>query len=407
MRSPCFAALSALVVAGSPALSEQNCNYSHAVQSGETLSLIAELAYGDRSLYPLIHEANLATIGPRPEALRAGSVLAIPCPDGGFTPVSADISSLQVPRTVPEPVGEEVAAAEPEPEEPLVLEPLMTTEALAGILGDPRLQVVDLRREGDDVDFGYIPGSLALSFDQWRGPGDNPGAPPSDADLSRLLGAAGLDPERPTVIVAAKDHVMHFARGAFVYWILKSAGFTELALLDGGGARWAAEGRAIDYGPAIPEPREVSVELATTWRATPLEVAAIATGQMEGALLDGRPAGFFRKEQEGGVVVPSTIHGARNLEGMQTHRAAMIEESGLRELEVLDRLKNVDVAWEEIPVINFCSDGTLSAVNWFYASEVAGIANVKLYPESIRGWAASGNPVAVGTLSERLYDRAN
>ncbi|QPH53541.1 rhodanese-like domain-containing protein [Pontivivens ytuae] len=406
MRSPCFAVLSAFVAAGSPALAEQNCNYSHPVQSGETLSLIAFQAYGDRTLYPLIHEANMAVIGPRPELLRVGAVLAIPCLDDEFTPVSADISSLQVPEVAPPPV-EEVVVAEPEPEAPLTLEPLMTTEALAGILGDPRLQIVDLRREGDGVEFGYIPGSLALSFDQWRGPGDNPGAPPSDAALSQILSEAGLDPERPTVIVAAKDHVMHFARGAFVYWILKSAGFTELALLEGGGARWASEGRTIDYGSAVPQPQEVSVTLATTWRATPLEVAAIATGQMEGALLDGRPAGFFRPEQEGGVVVPSTIHGAQNLEGMQTHRAAMIEESGLRELEVLDRLKNVDVAWEEIPVVNFCSDGTLSAVNWFYASEVAGIANVKLYPESIKGWAASGNPVAVGTLSERLYDMAN
>ena len=42
----------------------------------------------------------------------------------------------------------------------------------------------------------------------------------------------------------------------------------------------------------------------------------------------------------------------------------------------------------------------LGALNWFYASEVAGIENVKLYPESVTGWLADGGVLAAPATQE-------
>ena len=281
------------------------------------------------------------------------------------------------------------------------INPLMEGLDLLAVLDRPDVQIVDLRMDKDKLDIGFVPGAVHVPFSLWRGPKDDPGRPPTDAALSQILSDAGLRPDLPTVLLPAKDHVMHFARASYAYWLLKSAGFERLGILDGGSQRWANSGFETRTGPARARPAPVLVTLADTWRANALEVAAVASGQREGALIDARPEGIFRR-QKAGVLVPSTLHGAQNMESIELHAATFGDEDPT--LSVLSRLKEQRVDWENVPVINFCSDGTLGAVNWFYASEVVGIGNVKLFPESIRGWQGDGNPVTIGTLGERLAD---
>ena len=69
-------------------------------------------------------------------------------------------------------------------------------------------------------------------------------------------------------------------------------------------------------------------------------------------------------------------------------------------LSVLEQLKGANVNWENETVVSFCDTGELGALNWFYASEVSGIRNVKLYPESARGWKASGRPLVIPETSD-------
>ena len=49
------------------------------------------------------------------------------------------------------------------------------------------------------------------------------------------------------------------------------------------------------------------------------------------------------------------------------------------------------------PVVTFCHVGELGALNWFYASELAALPNIKLYPESINGWQHAGGSLAIAT----------
>lgn len=57
----------------------------YTVQSGDSLSKIAQLFYGDGSepSWRKVYEANQATIGPNPANLQVGMVLAIPAKEGG------------------------------------------------------------------------------------------------------------------------------------------------------------------------------------------------------------------------------------------------------------------------------------------------------------------------------------
>jgi hypothetical protein len=57
------------------------CGSAYVVQSGDTLSRLAERAYGDPLLYGFIADANWDLIGGDPERVAVGMSLAIPCVD--------------------------------------------------------------------------------------------------------------------------------------------------------------------------------------------------------------------------------------------------------------------------------------------------------------------------------------
>ena len=94
---------------------------------------------------------------------------------------------------------------------------------------------------------------------------------------------------------------------------------------------------------------------------------------------------------------PITLPGAVSISGpaaFSTYKAAASDVS------VLERLKGSDVNWETDPIVNFCDTGEIGALNWFYASELSGIKNVKLYPESSHGWKQEGHDLAPGQVIE-------
>ena len=50
----------------------------YTVQSGDSLSKIAQRFYGSQNTYPKIHYSNLQTIGPNANVIRPGQKLYIP-----------------------------------------------------------------------------------------------------------------------------------------------------------------------------------------------------------------------------------------------------------------------------------------------------------------------------------------
>jgi thiosulfate/3-mercaptopyruvate sulfurtransferase len=111
-------------------------------------------------------------------------------------------------------------------------------------------------------------------------------------DLFRRL---GLEPNRPVVVYSAGDQLDIDA--TFVCWILASAGAGRVYLLDGGYARWEAEGRPVTQH----YPRFAAGGTAFSSRSFQPPVASLedvrsaALGLSSALLVDARPA-----EQYGG-----------------------------------------------------------------------------------------------------------
>lgn len=90
------------VLAGASAAHAQDtCGGTYRVQSGDSLSLIADRMYKDAGMWTAIHNNNLATIGQSPDRIRVGMKLTLTClnglpaglPDG--TPVEAVTRAAQ------------------------------------------------------------------------------------------------------------------------------------------------------------------------------------------------------------------------------------------------------------------------------------------------------------------------
>ena len=137
---------------------------------------------------------------------------------------------------------------------------LVSTAWLADNLGDPDLRMFDVtvhlrpatpgpyRVESGRADYeaGHIPSAAFLDLGRDLSEPDAPTTftMPSLDRLARTLGAAGV--KRGGRVVAYTTTTPMWATR--LWWMLRSSGFDDVAVLDGGFAKWTAEGRAVETG---------------------------------------------------------------------------------------------------------------------------------------------------------------
>ncbi|QPH55776.1 sulfurtransferase [Pontivivens ytuae] len=270
-------------------------------------------------------------------------------------------------------------------EAPARMAPLITPTELADRLSTaPWPQVVDIREPEAELSLfsygtGHIPTSINVPFGEWRAVWADPLDLPSDAALSALIGGAGLVPERPVVIVHSSAARRNFGSAAWAYWMLKSAGFEDIAILDGGIRAWRDQGYAMSERPGRIVPIDLDLTLDRTWLATHADVNAVLRGESEAVLLDARPLWQIARRE--------SLPGSTLLNGI-----TLLEHEDGRagdEMSIFERIKNAQhVDWMS-DVITYCNNGTLAAIDWFMASEIAGIENVRIYGHALDGRAQS------------------
>ncbi|BBK44527.1 sulfurtransferase [Allostella vacuolata] len=150
--------------------------------------------------------------------------------------------------------------------------PLVTTEWLAQHLGDPGVRVFDCtlvtRPAPDGSDLisesgapayaaGHVPGAAHLDIQALSDPGQPfRYALPSPDRFAAAAGAAGIG-EGVRPVLYCRNHQLWAAR---IWMTLRHYGFEDALVLDGGWAKWTAEGRPADttphaHPPARFEPR--------------------------------------------------------------------------------------------------------------------------------------------------------
>ncbi|MCJ8139003.1 sulfurtransferase [Falsirhodobacter halotolerans] len=261
--------------------------------------------------------------------------------------------------------------------------PLVTPADLAAEGSAPL--ILDIRETGYEA--GHVPGAIPAPYGLFRGPAENPGALVPEEELESRLRALGVTLDRPVVVVHQGKDDSDFGAAARVYWTLKSSGVSQLAILNGGMNAWRDAGQPVQTEGVAPTPSTVDVTFSDQWLATRDEVDAIVAGDRTAHLIDARPTPFFDGAQaHPAAAKPGTLPLAQS-----------VPHSGF--FDGTPRLAGADTARDVAAeagigqgdeVVSFCNTGHWAATEWFALSEVAGLPNVKLYPESMVGYSQTG-----------------
>ena len=274
--------------------------------------------------------------------------------------------------------------------------PLVTTQWLADHLGADGLVVLDataLKVTGfNGVDAyvsgeeqylvdGHIPGAVfADLFEDFSDPeGEYPFSRPSAKHFERAAQAHGVDNDTAVVVYDTADAIW----AARLWWLFRSFDF-EVRVLDGGLAKWRAEGRPVDTGDVRPRRAgEFSAYPDETAWADKRDIEAVLAGDGDGAvLLCALPAREFAGEGSGalrlGHIPGSVSVPASQLIDGRTN--AYLRPEGLR--EVLG-----GVAAAESPIIAYCRSG-IASTSGALALRLLGRTDVKVYDASLNEWVA-------------------
>jgi thiosulfate/3-mercaptopyruvate sulfurtransferase len=268
----------------------------------------------------------------------------------------------------------------------LAFNTLVSPAELAAHLGEWR--VFDCRHDLAQPDLGerqyreaHIPGALFAHLDRdLSGPknGRNGRHPlPAPDIFGAWLASQGV---RDTDQIVCYD-AANGAMAARLWWLLRWVGHDAVAVLDGGFARWSAEGRPVDAQIPQPRPAEFTVRLRAEMS---VPVDAIAKTLRSRVLLDARAPARYRGEQEPIDPVAGRIPGALNRFNMDNVR-------GNGQFKAAEELR---AAFEQVlagrapgEVVNYCGSGVAACHN-LLAMEVAGLPGGKLFAGSWSEWIA-------------------
>jgi thiosulfate/3-mercaptopyruvate sulfurtransferase len=188
-------------------------------------------------------------------------------------------------------------------------------------------------------------------------------------------------------VVVAYDNSGNMA-AARAWWMLRSAGFPDVHLLDGGLAGWQGAGLPLESGPVEAVPGDVSF---TGAGMAAIDLAAAAGWAGTGILLDARAGERYRGEFE--PVDPRAGHIPGALSAPTTEN---LDGSGrfLPPAELRRRFEALGIRGD-VPVAVYCGSG-VTAAHEVAALEIAGF-RAALYPGSFSEWSNSPDlPVVTG-----------
>lgn len=281
---------------------------------------------------------------------------------------------------------------------------IISATELQSLLGQENVVVVDCRHDLMDANFGtkayqegHIAGAVFANLDQDLS-GSKVGADgqfrgrhplPNQDDLILNLRRWGI--HNDTQVIAYDAHGGMFA--ARLWWLLRSIGHANVAVLDGGLGAWTTAGFAIET--AIPSPVQGSISVrATLTRQVDVQQVLANLSSPAGQRLqvvDARAADRFRGENETIDPVGGHIPGAVN----RFFKDNLQADGRFKSATEL-RAEWSQKFTEPAQAIMQCGSGVTACHN-LLALEIAGMSGAALYPGSWSEWCADASrPLAVG-----------
>ena len=276
---------------------------------------------------------------------------------------------------------------------------LISTAALASHIDDPAFAIVDCRYKLDDANWGereygasHVPGAIYADLGgDMAGPrnGTNGRHPlPDPHTLAHTFGRLGIA-SGVQVVAYDQENGIYASR---LWWMLRWLGHDAAAVLDGGFAKWTAEGRPTKTGAEHREPREF---VAAPRADMSVDVGQVASrlGTSEWRLVDARAPERYRGDSEPIDKTPGHIPGAAN-HFFQWN----LDDHGLfrtpEELRARVKASLGEVSADRL--VCYCGSGVTACHN-LLALEHAGLKGARLYAGSWSEWSSDpSRPVEKG-----------
>jgi thiosulfate/3-mercaptopyruvate sulfurtransferase len=270
---------------------------------------------------------------------------------------------------------------------------LVSTGWLADRLDDPDLRIFDatvhlrpatpgpytIESGRPDYEAAHIPGAGFADLVRDLSNTDVPlpfTMPPVDR-LAKALGALGIG--RGSRVVAYATTMPMWATR--LWWMLRSCGFDDVAVLDGGFAKWQAEGRPVESGARNYPPAELSLTARPgAWADKQAVLAAIGDGAV--CTINALAPSVHRGDAPTNYGRKGHIAGSTNV----PYAALLAEDGTYRSDAELRSLFDAVGAFARPRVICYCGGG-ISATMDALALTRLGHPAISVYDGSMTEWS--------------------
>jgi thiosulfate/3-mercaptopyruvate sulfurtransferase len=265
-------------------------------------------------------------------------------------------------------------------------ERLVSTDWLQAHLGTPGLVVVESDEDVLLYETGHIPGSVKID---WHTDLNDPVERDyiDGEGFAKLLGSKGITRDSTVVIYGDKNNWW----AAYALWVFTLFGHEDVRLLDGGRAKWEAEGR--EYTTSVPTPAAVDYPVVERNDAPIRAYKDDVLAHFGNPLVDVRSPEEFSGERttapaypEEGALRAGHIPSAQNVPWGK----AAADDGTFRSLDELNSLYRDGAGLKDgDSVIAYCRIGERSSHTWFVLTHLLGFEGVRNYDGSWTEWGSA------------------
>ncbi|MBX6364923.1 MAG: sulfurtransferase [Gemmatimonadetes bacterium] len=271
-------------------------------------------------------------------------------------------------------------------------EVLVSTDWVAEHLNDPGVRLIECDEDILLYDIGHIPGAVKVD---WVADLNDPLTRDfvQREPFQQLLRRLGINDDTTIVLYGDKNNWW----ATYAFWVFQLFGLDKLRIMDGGRARWEAEGRPLTTEVPTFPPGNITVGERNDAPIRAFRDQVRQLVERRGQLVDVRSPEEYRGERlhmpdypNEGALRGGHIPGARNVPwgravNPETHTFRTADE--LRAIYEDEKKLNPS---EE--VVAYCRIGERSSHTWFVLKYLLGYPNVRNYDGS---WTEWGNSVGM------------